>query len=164
MSHKTIISIVGPGEKASGNDIENAYQLGKALAVKGWVILTGGRDCGVMEAASKGAKEEGGTTVGILPTEKSRGLSKYVDIPIFTGLGSARNNINVLSSRVVIGVGMGPGTASELSLAIKARKPIILLQPKPATLEFFQSMSPELVFPATDVTEVVDLIIQQLDG
>jgi len=98
------------------------------------------------------------------PRKVRGGLSKYVDIPIFTGLGSARNNINVLSSRVVIGVGMGPGTASELSLAIKARKPIILLQPKPATLEFFQSMSPELVFPATDVTEVVDLIIQQLDG
>lgn len=162
MSYKIIIGIMGPGEKATRNDMENAYQLGKAIATEGWITLTGGRDCGVMEAASRGASEGGGTTVGILPTQESSGVSKYVDIPIFTGMSSARNNINVLSCRAVVGIGIGPGTASELALAIKARKPVILCQPNSSTLDFFKEMSPELVFPVTELTQVVGLIRELL--
>jgi Predicted Rossmann fold nucleotide-binding protein len=64
---KTIIGIMGPGESATSTDLENAYQLGQLIAEAGWILLTGGRNVGVMDAANKGAKSANGLTVGILP-------------------------------------------------------------------------------------------------
>ncbi|KAJ9519692.1 hypothetical protein QJQ45_013321 [Haematococcus lacustris] len=84
-----------------------------------------------MDAACKGAKAAGGTTIGIIPGDSGEDVSDAVDILIITGLGSARNNINVLSCAVVVAVGMGPGTASEydvqVALALKAKKHVVLL-------------------------------------
>ncbi|HEY9652876.1 MAG TPA: cytochrome, partial [Coleofasciculaceae cyanobacterium] len=106
---KIIIGVMGPGEQASSTELNNAYALGKHIATQGWVLLTGGRNTGVMDAASKGAKAAGGLTVGILPTNNTTHLSDAVDIAITTDMGNARNNINVLSSDVVIACGMGTG-------------------------------------------------------
>src|SRR4028119_1144630 len=114
---KIIIGVMGPGEQATATDLQNAYELGKLIAQQGWVLLTGGRNVGVMDAANTGAKAANGLTVGILPTADPSGISKAIDIPIFTDMGNARNNINVLSSDVVIACGMGAGTASEVALA-----------------------------------------------
>ena len=71
-------------------------------------------------------------TVGILPNDSCDGASEYIDIPIPTGLGNARNCINVLSSDVVVACPGGAGTLSEIALALKNNKPLILLdfQPK----------------------------------
>ena len=81
-----------------------------------------------MTAASQGAKEAGGLTVGILPgTRKSSPANSYVDIPIFTGMGEARNAINVKSCRAAIAIGGEYGTLSEIALALKGGCPIILL-------------------------------------
>jgi uncharacterized protein (TIGR00725 family) len=66
-----------------------------------------------------------------------------VDIAIPTGMGSARNNINVLASDVTIACGMGPGTASEIALALKANKKVIILNDRPESHRFFQSLSPQ---------------------
>jgi uncharacterized protein (TIGR00725 family) len=137
---KLVVGVIGPGESASKESIAAAFELGRLIALEGWVLLTGGRNAGVMDAACRGAKAAGGLTVGILPGEDSHGVSEAVDIPIVTGMGQARNNINVLSSRVLFACGIGPGTASEVSLAIKAQKKVILLCFHQQYAAFFQSM------------------------
>ena len=83
--------------------------LGELIARREWVVLTGGRDVGVMDAACQGAKKvPGSLTIGILPSARER-VSKYVDLAIITEMGNARNNVNVMSSNVVVVCGlMGP--------------------------------------------------------
>ncbi len=137
---KTIIGVMGPGNDANEEEKNLANRLGKLIAGAGWVLLTGGRNVGVMEAASKGAQEAGGLTIGILPSEDNRNASKYLDIRIRTGMGSARNNINVLSSDVVVACGSGAGTTSEIMLALKAGKPLVLLNPTPELVDFIQTL------------------------
>lgn len=161
---KIIIGVMGPGSDASESDRVNAYELGKLIAQEGWVLLTGGRNAGVMDAASAGAKAANGLTIGILPTADDSNISDAVDIAIITGMGSARNNVNVLSSDVVIACGMGAGTASEVALAIKANKPVILLTDHQEGQRFFTSLSAATVFIAKTplaVSEIVkDLLTQ----
>ena len=118
---------MGPGNTATDDDMRVAHQLGALIAQQGWILLTGGRDTGVMDAASRGAKGAGGTVIGILPGADTRGMSPYVDIPIVTGMRDARNSINILSSIILFFIGMSPGTASELALAVKNRTPSILI-------------------------------------
>jgi len=126
---------MGPGEEATPELLATAEELGRLIAQKGWITLTGGRNAG-------------GLTVGVLPTGTREGISPDVDIPIITGMGSARNNINVLSSDVVIACGMGPGTAAEVSLALKAGKKVILLACPPVTQTFFQALGGSLIVVA----------------
>src|SRR6476469_6847830 len=99
---KVVIGVMGPGTTATAADLQNAYEVGQLIAAAGWVLLTGGRNSGVMHAASQGAQQAGGLTVGILPTADRAMMSDAVDIAVLTDMGSARNNINVLSSQVVI--------------------------------------------------------------
>jgi uncharacterized protein (TIGR00725 family) len=159
---KIIIGVMGPGETATQQDLSNAYELGRLIASQGWVLLTGGRKVGVMDAACRGAKSADGLTIGILPTNHSNGISSAVDIPILTDLGNARNNINVLSSQVVIACGMGAGTASEIALALKASKPVILLNPSESNHTFFKQLSPRLIFNARDAAIAIQLTQQLL--
>ena len=142
---KVIVGVIGPGENASPDAIATAFELGRLIGLEGWVLLTGGRSAGVMDAASKGAKEAGGLTVGVLPTSDSSGMSDAVDIPILTGMGQARNNINVLSSRVLFVCGMGAGTASEIALAIKAGKKVIMLCLDQVSARFHTALGKESV-------------------
>lgn len=141
MKDNHVIGIMGPGKGATRQDTETAFELGKLLAENHFLVLTGGRASGVMDAAMHGAKSAGGTTIGILPSAGGECQSKYADIVIKTGMGSARNNINVLSSDVVVVVGIGPGTTSEISLAIKADKPLILLGQTKESEAFFRSFN-----------------------
>lgn len=152
---KIIIGVMGPGETASTNDLQNAYKLGEIIAQQGWILLTGGRNVGVMDAASKGAKFANGLTLGILPSTRQDGISEAVDIAIFTDMGNARNNINVLSSNVVIACGMGAGTASEIALALKGNKPVILLTDDVESRSFFQKLSPTNVYIVDSVEETI---------
>ncbi|NIT61147.1 MAG: TIGR00725 family protein [Aliifodinibius sp.] len=153
---KPIIGVMGPGEGASQKDINHAYELGQLIAKQNWILLTGGRNTGVMDAASKGAKHSGGLTVGILPSESKDGISEFVDIPICTGMGSARNNINVLSSDVVIACGSGAGTISEVMLALKAHKPVILLNPS----ESLKKLLDELPYSSSYITYSLDHAVE----
>lgn len=142
---KIIIGVMGPGTGAQTQDLENAYELGRLIAQQGWVLLTGGRNVGVMDAASRGAKAANGLTIGILPARNRTGMSEAIDIPIITDLGNARNNINVLSSDVAIACGMGAGTASEIALALKSDKQVILLTDNREAQAFFTQLSPQHV-------------------
>ena len=126
MPRPPIIGVMGGGT-ASSHDLESAHQLGGLIAQNGWVLLNGGRNAGIMEASAKGAKSQGGLTVGILPDESCRNTSTFIDIPVLTGMGNARNAINVLSSHVVVACPGGAGTLSEIALALKVRRPVILL-------------------------------------
>ena len=118
---------MGGGEGIPRQITDQAYDLGKRIAENGWVLLNGGRNLGIMEASAKGAREAGGLTVGILPDSDTNRMSQYVDIPILTGMGDARNSINVLSSDVVVIMPGGAGTLSEAALALKSGKDVILL-------------------------------------
>lgn len=122
-----IIGVMGPGDNASEAVIQQSYQLGYLIAQRGWVLLSGGRNVGVMDAASRGAKAAKGLVVGILPDGDRARLSSSVDIAIVTDLGNGRNNVNVLSSDVVIAFEGGMGTISEVALALKSGKPVLLL-------------------------------------
>jgi uncharacterized protein (TIGR00725 family) len=155
---KIIIGVMGPGSGASEAERTNAYELGQLIAREGWVLLTGGRNTGVMDAASHGAKAANGLTLGILPTDSDRGMSDAVDIAILTDMGNARNNINVLSSDVVIACGMGAGTASEVALALKANKPVILLSDHAESQQFFKSLSVERVFIAQTLADAIAIV------
>lgn len=152
---KIIIGVMGPGEKATTNDLQNAYKLGELIAQQDWILLTGGKNVGVMDAASKGAKSADGLTLGILPSNQQNGISEAVDIVIFTDMGNARNNINVLSSNVVIACGMGAGTASEIALALKGNKPVILLTDDGESKSFFKKLSPANVYIVDNVRDAI---------
>ena len=152
-----IIGVMGPGQ-APDYICETAYELGREIARSGWVLLTGGRNSGVMDAASRGAASAGGLTVGILPDADARRASEAVDIPIITGQGSARNNINVLSSHAVVACGTGLGTVSEIVLALKLGRPVILLEFTRETLAFLQQFNLPNLYPAGDVDEAIGLL------
>lgn len=158
MPAKVIIGIMGPGEGATPEENELAYDLGAAIAHEGWALLTGGRSFGVMEAAMKGATDENGLTIGILPGDSATGASPFAQIKIITGLGSARNNITVLTSHVVVVLGMAAGTASEVALAIKANKKVILLAQDDLTIQFFKKIGTYRISIANSIEEVINMI------
>ena len=111
----------------SSDDVQNidaAYSIGKFIALKGWVLISGGRG-GIMEAASRGAAEHEGTVVGILPGEEFEQSNRYCTIVIPTGIGHARNVINVLSADAIVAIGGKAGTLSELAYAWIYGKPVI---------------------------------------
>ena len=159
-----IVGVMGPA-KAKKKDLDNARILGELIARRGWVVLTGGRDVGVMDAACEGAKRVGGSlTIGVLPTAKDK-VSRHVDVPIITEMGSGRNNINVLTSQVVVACGLtGSGTVSEVALAVKAGKPVILVEASSADVAFFRKMGKRLVAAAASPEEAIALIMKQVEG
>ena len=117
---------------------------------------------GVMDEASRGAHDAGGLVVGVLPDSDDGHMSRHVDIAIKTDMGSARNNINVLSSDVVVACGLGAGTASEVSLALKADKPVVLVSVPQEDFEFFSRLSPKLVRHANSATEAISIVKELL--
>ncbi|MDH4139174.1 MAG: TIGR00725 family protein [Coriobacteriia bacterium] len=123
---RTIIGVMGGG-KVDQATLKTARRLGALIAEEGWVLLNGGRNCGVMAASAAGAREVGGLTVGVLPDEDTRQATPDIDIPIPTGLGDARNVVNVLASRVVIACRGGAGTISEIAHALKLGRPVVAL-------------------------------------
>ncbi len=118
-----LISVIGAGQ-CDEKTYALAKEVGGELAHRGATIVCGGLG-GVMEAVCKGAKNGGGTTIGILPSANSRDANPYVDIPIITGMGEARNVIVVRSGRAVIAIGGEHGTLSEIAFALKFGIPVI---------------------------------------
>lgn len=149
---------MGPGEGSTPDDNILAFELGEAIAKEKWITLSGGRAFGVMDAVLKGAKQQGGETIGILPGNNEGGGSEYADIKIITGMNSARNIISILTSHVIVVCGMAPGTASEVALAIKADKRIILLRQDEITVQFFKKLGSYKVNVAGTVKETIEQI------
>lgn len=161
---RIVVGVMGPSTSASDQDRRNAAELGALIALEGWVVLTGGRAEGVMDAALQGAIGVGGLTVGVLPSSDASDMSSAVEIPIVTGMGEARNLINVLSSRVVFVCGMSPGTASEVALALKAERDVILIRPSNESWGFWTGLDRERVHKTETPAEAVDFARRLLLG
>lgn len=152
---KPIAGVMGPGEGATEELCELAFELGRQIALQGWVLLTGGRNVGVMDAAIRGAASQNGLTIALLPGADRNEASPHLGIAIPTGMGNARNVINSLASDVVIACGMGAGTASEVAIAIKLQKPVILLEVSSKGCEFFKELGGDRVYVAESVQEAI---------
>jgi uncharacterized protein (TIGR00725 family) len=158
---RPIIGIIGAAQASSGS-LAAAHELGRLLAERGWIVLTGGRPAGVMAAACAGAKEvPNSLTLGILPGSEG-GFDPNVDVAVFTGMGDARNVINVLTSDVVVACGVeGPGTASEVSLGLKSGKPVILLAASDSARAFFGTVARRSRLLTADVADDAVRIIEE---
>jgi hypothetical protein len=117
------IAVIGAAY-ASASECEAAEQVGRRIAEAGAVVVCGGLG-GVMEAACRGARAAGGTTVGILPGTDRFDANDYVDVAVPTGIGEARNAVVVATADAVVAVGGEFGTLCEIALALKAGTPVI---------------------------------------
>ena len=104
-----------------------AYEVGRLVAGRRAVLVTGGMG-GVMEAASRGAREAGGISVGIIPQDDAASANPYCDIVIPTGMGLMRDFVNVHAAHGIIIVGGGVGTLSEMCAAYMYRKPMVAIR------------------------------------
>ncbi|MEW6067214.1 MAG: TIGR00725 family protein [Nitrospirota bacterium] len=120
---KKVIAVIG-GRRTEKTLLSEAEKVGRLIAQKGAILVCGGLS-GVMEAASRGAKSEGGLTVGILPHDNSKEANKHIDIPIATGLGIGRNVIIARTADALIAVGGEYGTLSEIAFALQMGKPVV---------------------------------------
>jgi hypothetical protein len=120
---KPIIAVIG-ASKCSKKLRDMAASVGKYVAENDGVILCGGMG-GIMEGAARGAKEGGGTTIGILPTDDKGDANEFIDYVIVTGFGEARNIMVVRSADAVVAFPGKYGTLSEMAFALKAGKPVI---------------------------------------
>jgi len=118
-----IIAVIGAG-RCSKAIAQVAREVGRELGRRGLTLVCGGLG-GVMEAACQGARETGGQTIGILPGISRQDANPYVDIPIVTGLGEARNIIVVRTAQAVIAVDGEYGTLSEIAYALKLGIPVV---------------------------------------
>ena len=103
---------------------EEARIIGAFIAENGWILINGGRD-GIMEASAKGAAEKGGIVIGIHPGDSLDEANPYCTAVIPTGMGFARNAVNILSADVVVAISGGFGTLTELAYAMLYGKPIV---------------------------------------
>jgi uncharacterized protein (TIGR00725 family) len=124
-NRRLIVAVVGPGECDEATSALG-FEVGKLLAERGCLIVTGGRG-GVMEAASAGAASVGGEVIGILPGEGRDQANPHVSIPIVTGMGETRNAIIARTADAMIALSGGFGTLSEIAFALKFGKPVVSL-------------------------------------
>jgi len=151
MDNKKFVAVIGGGQP-SREEAKLAEEVGRELARRGVILICGGLG-GVMEAACKGASLEGGITIGILPGDDSHAANSYVQIPIVTGLGYARNIAVVKSAHAVIAIGGSYGTLSEISHALQSGIPVIGLNTWSLSRNGQQDKS---IIPAQSATEAVD--------
>ncbi len=151
-----IIGVMGSRQEAAGA-LEQARLLGEAIALRGYVLLTGG-GLGIMGAASEGAHRAGGLVIGILPNDRKRPMvgypNEFVDIPIYTGMYEGRNVINAKTPHLLIALAGGAGTLSEIALALRAGTPVIGLH------------CPEVSLPGVDPVirvESVEEALREMD-
>ncbi len=119
------ISVIGGGHSDAALS-RLAEEVGRLVAERGATLVSGGLG-GVMEAAARGAKAAGGTTIGILPGHDRDAANPYLDHVLTTGMGHARNLAVVSSGDAVIAIGGGYGTLSEIGLAAKVGRPVVIL-------------------------------------
>ncbi len=121
----TVIGVIGAGSCDSATG-EIARSVGALIAERGAALVCGGLG-GVMEAAARGAREKGGLTIGVTPGDSRDDVNPYIDIPVVTGMGHARNVIVVHTAQALIAVSGGSGTLSEIAIALKTGKPVVAI-------------------------------------
>lgn len=129
-----------------------AEEIGRELALRGVTLICGGLG-GVMEASARGAKRQGGTTIGILPGNSREDANRYIDFQIVTNMGHARNAIIAASSDALIAVGGEYGTLSEIAIALKMGKRVVVIESK---------WGIEGIIKASDPQEAVDFALNAI--
>lgn len=146
-SKSKIIAVIGVSDPTN-EEKKLAFELGQRIAEEGWTLINGGL-CGVMEEASRGAFEKGGVVIGILPGPTKAEANPYVTYPIATNMGHGRNVIIAHTADIMIAIGKGYGTLSEISIGLKLVKKVISLK----------SWNVEGVIPASSVEQAIKQII-----
>ncbi|NOZ61229.1 MAG: TIGR00725 family protein [Calditrichaeota bacterium] len=142
MKRKPIIGVIGQGKFVPNDVLRLAEDVGKLIAQRGAMLVCGGLG-GVMEAACRGAKAENGISIGVLPGRDTGDANEFVDIPVATGLGEARNSIVVRTADVIIAIGGKFGTLSEIGFALAFGKGVIGLRTWPGIEGIHYVESPE---------------------
>jgi uncharacterized protein (TIGR00725 family) len=156
-----IISVIG-GEGAGPQALKLAEEVGRELGRRGVTLLCGGRG-GVMEAGCRGARSEGGHTIGILPGRNAGETppNAHVEFPIFTGIGYARNAVVVLSGEAVIAISGSYGTLSEIAYALINDVPLVGLD----TWDFdYHDWEPGGIVRVTTATEAVEKAVAMAEA
>jgi len=128
----TTIGVIGRGVQHADDPVDektlaDAREVGRLVALRGGVVVSGGLG-GVMEEASRGAKEGGGLTVGFLPAMDKATANPFLDVAIPTGLGRARNLLAARGCDAVIMIGGGCGTLNELTISYAEARPVVVLR------------------------------------
>jgi uncharacterized protein (TIGR00725 family) len=122
------VAVVGPADAARPQDLATAERVGRLLAANGAVLLTGGHH-GVMQAAARGCRDAGGTSIGLMPGhDRAEGTPEHTFL-LPTGLGELRNGLIVRAADAVVAVGCSWGTLSEIALARRTGVPLVLVDP-----------------------------------
>lgn len=148
---KIFVGVIGAGT-CSKKICNTAEEVGKYIAKAGAILICGGLG-GVMESAAKGAKENAGTTIGIIPGERREDANPFIDFPIVTGFGEGRNLVVIRTSDVIIALPGKYGTLSELAFCLKLEKPVVSLGTWDVS---------ERVVKAKDTKEAVKLALDQI--
>lgn len=154
---RTVIGVMG-GTEADEATARLAWEAGRLIAEHGWVLLSGGRPGGVMQASVAGARAGGGLTLGILYGDDRDDAADGLDLVIPTGLGAARNVVNILASDVVVACRGTGGTLSEIALALRFGRPVVLLDFDPGAAFLDQCAANARWALAKDAPEAVALV------
>jgi len=160
---KIMIGVIGRDGEIDEDVKKICYKIGKDIAKAGCVLICGGRN-GVMEEVCRGAVENGGLTIGILPSENKDDANKYVQIPIATGMGYARNVIITASADGLIAINGRYGTLSEIGFALGYDKPVVLVKDSKGVCDDvdFSKANFENLY-RTDVDNAVNLCLKLIN-
>jgi uncharacterized protein (TIGR00725 family) len=126
MPARPVVGVIGSGRPVAPEQFQLAYDVGMYIAQRGATLVCGGLG-GIMEAASKGAADQGGIVIGILPSTAKRDANPHVTVAVPTGLGSARNALVVHTADVLIAFTGAFGTLGEMAMALDAQKSVVTL-------------------------------------
>ncbi len=161
------IGVFGSGHSYAGHEV--AYDVGKAIAEHGHILVSGGLG-GVMEMSCKGAKEHGGFTIGILPGKEFSEGNEYLDVEILTDMQNGRNYMIGLSCHGCIIIGGSEGTQTEAKVVYDGRGPVVAIEGTGGAADFllqygFPSMKPKPheIYSAKTGEEAVDMLIKLLE-
>lgn len=121
------VAVIGPGQAATEQDLADARRAGVLLAAARIVVVTGGLG-GVMAAAARGVRDAGGTSIGLVPSDRRADGDPAHQLLLPTGLGELRNALVVRSAEVVLAIGGSWGTLSEVALAVRTGTPVVAVR------------------------------------
>lgn len=157
------IGVIGSGTLIDKSIYKVAYDVGKEIALNDFILICGGKG-GVMEAASKGAKEANGIIVGILPSIDKNEANNYITVRIPTNLGENRNYIVVQSSDIVVCIAGEVGTRMEAEYTLKLEKPLITIPKTGGTSLAITKESPASVFVVENAKQVINKVLELIEN
>lgn len=148
MMAKPLVGVIGIAE-AKEQERQMAFEVGKLIGAMGLSLVCGGLG-GVMEEASRGCSQAGGTVIGLLPGDDKNAANDYVTYAIPTNLGHARNTLIAHSADILISIGTGYGTLSEVAIALKLGKKVLS----------FKSWDVQGVLPCQTLQEIQSILVE----